>query len=107
MIAKQSDIETVRQRCFTDENGCWIWKRPPNKDGYGQIGTKVNGQLKNFTAHRFSWLAFRGEISQGMYICHKCDVRLCVNPDHLFMATHRENMNDMADKGRSGMRKES
>lgn len=100
-MSNTSDMQTVLERVVIDQNGCWVWKRPAHKDGYGQIGIKTNGKLKNWAAHRFSWQAFNGEIPAQMFVCHRCDVRLCVNPEHLFLATHRQNMNDMADKGRA------
>lgn len=93
------DQVTVFDRCQVDESGCWIWKRPPTKDGYGQIGFVKDGRAINLVAHRFSFLAFRGAIPARMRVCHTCDVRLCVNPDHLFLATHRESMNHAAGKG--------
>jgi HNH endonuclease len=54
-------------------------------------------------AHRISWMLFRGEIPVDAHVLHKCDVTLCVNPDHLFLGTHTDNMQDCVTKGRKVM----
>ena len=79
------------------ESGCWIWTATANKHGYGQL--RVNWKMKQ--AHRYSYEMHKGEIPEGKLVCHKCDVRSCVNPDHLFLGTHQDNANDMVKKGRS------
>lgn len=80
-----------------DPSGCWLWTAAKFKSGYGTIRDE---NRKGLTASRASWLIHRGEIPAGMYVCHRCDVRSCVNPDHLFLATNNENMQDMVAKGR-------
>lgn len=79
------------------ESGCWIWNGGKSKKtGYGCF-TYNN---KSHSAHRASWKLFNGEIKNGLCVCHKCDVRLCVNPNHLFLGTHKDNMQDCKKKGR-------
>lgn len=78
--------------------GCWLWSLGTDNKGYGRFGS---GSLKTMRfAHRLSYELFVGPIPDGMFICHKCDVRSCVNPDHLFVGTHKDNMADRDKKNR-------
>lgn len=78
-------------------NGCIIWKGSKHETGYGKINDGKNYKL----AHRVSYELFIGKIPKGMYVCHTCDVRNCVNPKHLFLGTHLDNMIDRDLKGRN------
>jgi len=73
---------------------CWYWRGAQNKQGYGESGPPDN------RAHRLAWRLFRGEIPPGMSVLHKCDRPYCVNPDHLFLGTQKDNVQDMLQKGR-------
>jgi hypothetical protein len=79
---------------------CWLWKASKNSYGYGRY--KSSG--KTGAAHRFCWEFINGPIPAGMSVLHKCDVRDCVNPEHLFLGTHIDNMDDMKRKSRSAQK---
>lgn len=76
--------------------GCWLWLG--HGDRYGGISFPGNNRLG---AHRVSYVAFIGEIPNGLFVLHKCDVPFCVNPGHLFLGTQADNLADMRAKGRS------
>lgn len=76
---------------------CWIWTGSKYSSGYGRLNIGRGVQVR---AHRFMFEQMNGEIPYEMCVLHKCDVRECVNPDHLFLGTKKDNMQDCIKKGR-------
>ncbi len=79
------------------EHGCWIFHGAITDVGYGRLWVNKVRWL----AHRFAWTIANGPIPDGKWVLHRCDVRACVRPDHLFLGDHDDNMADMARKGRA------
>lgn len=76
--------------------GCWLWQKHKDPGGYGIFSHKHTA----YKAHRFAFMLYVGEIPDGLKVCHKCDVRSCVNPSHLFLGTQKDNVQDCVAKGR-------
>lgn len=87
---------------FDKGDGCWEWKSTLNPSGYGMF--HVNEFGTDVPAHRVSFMIFRGEIPEGMDVCHHCDNPKCVNPTHFFTGTNLDNINDARTKGRLKLR---
>lgn len=92
---------TIAERFFDfampePNSGCWLWLGPLYDSGYGSFNTG-NGCVH---AHRFSWELHNSKIPRELFACHKCDVRCCVNPEHVFIGTCQDNHDDMIRKGR-------
>ncbi len=83
-----------------DIDECWLWVGAHGKHGHGHLQRGGRG-TKFVTAHRAAYELTYGPMSDDLEVCHRCDVRDCCNPKHLFLGTHRENMVDMSRKGRS------
>lgn len=97
---QQKDIIRFYSKINIDyETGCWIWKCQQKDNGYGRF--YFNG--KYYTAHRFNYALTFGSIPKELFGCHMCDQKSCVNPYHIWMGTHEQNMKDMVNKKRSAI----
>lgn len=96
---KRKAIERFWRLTRKSDQSCWIWTGALTYDGYGRIRPGT-GHLY-VTVHRFSWEMHHGSIPNGLCVLHRCDVRTCVNPSHLFLGTNRDNIDDMVRKGRT------
>ncbi len=102
MISEKVRIERFNNLIYPEPNtGCWLWGGAVSGNGYGRFWY----DSKNSMAYRVSYLINKGPIPKGLFVCHHCDQPSCVNPDHLFLGTHKDNMNDRDSKGRNGYQK--
>jgi hypothetical protein len=90
-----------RTKGYGPKGECWQWigAKGGGKNNYGWFSHRSH----RFTAHRFSYELHFGPIPQGLLVCHKCDNPPCVRPDHFFLGTHKDNAEDMVQKGRRGV----
>ena len=96
LFIKTDDIFTYFKSKISNEGLCWVWSGSKNSKGYGF----VYYQGESHHAHRFSYEYYIGKIPVGMFVCHHCDNPSCVNPNHLFVGSHKDNMIDMVSKNR-------
>lgn len=102
MLTEQSFWGRVQKR----PNECWIWLGKKNAHGYGQVyvgGGRCNG--KREVAHRIAWRFTFGPIPEGLFVCRHCDNPSCVNPQHLFVGTMKDNIRDASSKRRLGVQR--
>lgn len=96
----------MREKIEIDDNGCWLWTAYVAPNGYGRliVGSRIDGTRRCAVAHRVSFEHFVGPVPDGFELDHLCNVRRCVNPEHLQVVTHRENIvrssNFIADHAR-------
>jgi hypothetical protein len=92
----------IFNRCRMSDKGCWLWSGPFGSGGYGSFSVRDVDQR----AHRASYTIFKGPIPKGLHVLHRCDTPACVNPAHLRVGTHRENMTERDTRGRRDVRGE-
>lgn len=100
---KKSNLLRLRDYVVAP-NGCWEWSGNLSKAGYGRVQS-VEGTVEY--THRLSWKVYKGTIPPGIFVCHKCDNPKCINPEHLFLGTCADNIEDACRKGRMKIPKES
>jgi hypothetical protein len=100
MFSKKTMKSFEAKYLANEDTGCWEWTASCARGGYGQFSTSLVDGKTWYRAHRFSYVAHRGEIPDGMVVMHTCDNPACVNPDHLKLGTQADNMMDRDAKSR-------
>lgn len=95
-MGRHNTVEDFHKKYLKLESGCWEWQGCKSKEGYG----KFMFQRKKYMAHRLSWIFFNGEFSEVLHVLHHCDNPPCVNPNHLFLGTNQDNVDDKMRKNR-------
>lgn len=98
-------MQYLLEKRVIKRKGCWGWKGILTKWGYGDMSIGGRNNAKHHNAHRISWMIYKGDIPKGLFVLHRCDVRVCCNPSHLFLGTPKDNMHDMIKKKRSNFLK--
>lgn len=97
-LSQDENLERIKKsfkKHVVIQDGCWDWKGIVEWTGYAKLS--IRPPIK---AHRASWIIHKGPIPKGLIVCHTCDNRKCTNPDHLWLGTHKENIQDRMKKGR-------
>ena len=100
------DTEDVEQRLLskvntTEEDQCWEWQGTKNQKGYGRVCFRINGKERKVAAHRLSYALTHNLDPGHLMVCHACDNPSCINPNHLFLGTAKDNYWDSKSKGRA------
>ena len=90
--------EKLKLNSIENENGCWIWQGSKSNHGYGSVSVSRG---KTMLVHRLAFKLWCGELPDYLFVCHHCDEPLCVNPNHLFLGTNQDNIDDKIFKGRA------
>lgn len=92
----KTTVERFWEKVSKKDSGCWLWNGTIDVNGYGRLGIGDD----YWGAHRLSWVIKNGDVPEGLFVLHKCDVRNCTNPEHLFLGTYKDNLEDAIKKGR-------
>lgn len=97
MASRVADLEKRLWKRVVENNGCFNLMASQSGKGYAIVGIGP----KTFSGHRLFWMLYKGSIPKGLLVCHKCDNRSCCNPEHLFLGTYQDNVDDCVKKDRN------